>query len=214
MNSSLKGIFVAAICIVIALPSLTLAVKAKKGKEYDAPQTLPAKIDDVSYVTGLPEVDVRKYSKQEQWRGWFELGETDAAFRRTRLDQKKGRGVEEVDIVRFRYADVTDLSFGYDAIYRAANDSLPTALSKIYNRGASYFIGGSIYVPLHEFLKQRNRSPVVVFFKRDGNITSLVLLASHDKAEALYRLLAKGAGLTVKDPVSSQDVHDADPSNK
>ncbi|HPQ81733.1 MAG TPA: hypothetical protein PLZ86_08425 [bacterium] len=200
--------------VAAAFLSTADARRPRKSRSYEAPDSLPAKIDNVSYVTGLPEIDVRKYSKQEQWTGWFELGEKEAAFKRKRLAQGGKRGLEEVDIVRFPYSSVTDLAFGYDAIYRAANDSLPTALAKIYNRGASYFVGGSIYAPLHEFMKQRNRSPVVVFFKRDGKLTSLVLLSSHGRAEALYRLLAKGAGIKVKEPVKSSDEHETDPTEK
>jgi len=209
MKIAYKYFLAAIIIFCFFLSSQSFGVQPRKAKPHDISDTIPAKIDDVSYVTGVEDIDVSKYSQQQQYRGWFDLNEDEAIFRRNMIDQKKGKGITAVDIIKFKYKDIKELYFGYDAIYKAANDSLPTALTKIYNRGASYFVGAPMYMPLHQFLKQKNRSPIIIYIQQENKLISLVLLAPNNKAKALYLLLAKQSGLKVKEPIVGQDAEKA-----
>ncbi len=190
---------------VLSISTSSYAVKAKKsGKIYQPPASVPASFNDVTYVTGIPEIDVRKYTDYAQASGRFDLNEKGAIFYKTQIDQKKGKGLESVEYFKIPYSDIKELYFGYDAIFKAANDALPTALKTIYDRGG-WPVFSARALPLHVYMKKRLVSPVVIFYMRGKTLTSLVLMTRDGPAKAIYTLLAKQAGIKVKEPMTMEE---------
>lgn len=159
------------------------AVKARPAKAYVAPTSVPATIKQVTYVTGLPNLDNDKYKRRLRYKGRFELGKTGAVFTRTRAKQDGGRGVEDVDILRFSYSDVEKLYYGKDAISLIDKEALPTAAKEVFDAD------WGVFVPLWKYVRRRLQLPVIIFYKHKGKTLSLVVIANHARAKALYQLL-------------------------
>ena len=189
------------ITLLIAVPSTVLAIKPRRSPPYDAPTTVPASIGTVYYITGLPKIDTHKYEEKSRgkYKGRFDFGKKDVTFKRTRMRQDGRRGLEDVDIVRFKYSNVTDLYYGHDAIQKAVA-GLPTGSKNIYDGTRSALFGVPHYTPLPEFMKHRYMPPVIIFFKRGKETISLVVRGAPARMKALYNLLAKQARLKVKPP--------------
>lgn len=175
--------------VFVILPTSAFAVDAPGRKAYIAPQSVPAVIGQITYLIGYPGIDQDKYSREYKPRERFEFGTSDVAFRRTRVKQDGSKTLEDVDILRFKYRDIKKLYYGKDAIEKAISGSFPTAPKTV-------LIGGYA-MPLHEAMNRPKQSPVVIIYKQGGKTISLVLLASHARAKALYNLLAKQAHLQV-----------------
>ena len=119
------------VMLLIVVPSTAWAVKPRRSPPYDAPTTVPASIGTVYYITGLPEIDTHKYEQKSRgkYKGRFDFGKKDVTFRRTRMRQDGRRGLEDLDIVRFKYSNITALYYGHDAVHKAAA-GLPTESKK------------------------------------------------------------------------------------
>lgn len=190
--------------LILVIPETAFAVKPPKKGAYVPPESIPAKIDGIIYITGLPEIDTDKYVQKRKYKGWFELNEKGAAYRRSRAVQtkagKKGRRrVEEIDILRFDYPDIKELYFGRDAIKRSRSD-LPTAEKVIHDDSKSAWTGIPVYTPLPDYLTRKTKAPIIIIFKRGDTVISLVVRGGPGKIRALYNLLAKQTGLKVKPP--------------
>ena len=175
--------------VFVVLPASAIAVKAPGRKPYVGPQTVPAVIGQITYLIGYPGIDRDKYSREYKPRARFEFERKDVAFRRTRVKQDGSKTLEDVDILRFKYRDIKKLYYGKDAIEKAISGSFPTAPKTV--------LVGGYAAPLHEAMNRPKQSPVIVIYKQGGQTISLILLASHARAKALYNLLAKQARLRV-----------------
>ena len=176
------------LCLVLfAFPLTTYAVKPRPAKPYVPPTKVPATIGKVTYVTGYPPLDTDKYARRIRYRGRFELGEHAVVFRRTRIKQDGRKGVESVDILGFRYSDIEKLYIGKDAMEQIKKGSLPTATKKVFDTDWGFF------VPLEKYVTRKLQSPVIIFYKHEGKTLSLVVMASHIRAQTLYKLLSKQA---------------------
>jgi hypothetical protein len=172
------------LCVALLMfPVTSHAVKPPPAKPYVAPSAIPATIEGFIYVTGYPSLDTDKYLQRIRYQGRFELGTDSVVFKRTRARQDGKRGVEDVDIGRFRYADIEKLYFGDEAIKQAATGQLPTASKRVFDRD------WGIFVSLEKYITRRTMSPVVIIYKQDGKSFSLIVLAYTPRAKALYDLL-------------------------
>ena len=154
MGKSMVRIAILAVLLFVdSLPVFAVAPKRSK-KVYEGPSSVPAIIKSVTYVTGIPEIDVQRYTQYAQYSGWLDLGTTEAVFYRTRIDQNTGKGTESVEMFKIPYSAIKELYFGYDAIFKAANDTLPTALNTIYDRGG-WPLFSPRALPLHMYIKKR-----------------------------------------------------------
>lgn len=176
------------VMLVLLFPMTSYAVKARKAQPYAAPTAVPATIGQIIYVTGLPSLDDDKYKRRLRYKGRFELGKTGAAFVRTRARQDGGRGVEDVDIARFRYSDVKKLYYGEDALKQIDKGALPTAAKEVFDPD------WGVFVPLWKYVRRRLQQPVIIFYRHKGQTVSLVVVAHHDRAKALYQLLKTVTG--------------------
>jgi len=171
------------VLIAILFPMTSYAVEARSAKPYAAPTAVPATIEQVTYVTGLPSLDNDKYKRRLRYKGQFELGKTGAAFVRTRAKQHGGRGVEDVDIARFNYSDVEKLYYGEDALKQIDNGALPTVAKEVFDAD------WGVFVPLWKYVRRRLQQPVVILYKHKGQTISLVVIAHHARSKVLYQLL-------------------------
>lgn len=187
MKINLKKILLIAALVIV---SSNVAAVEPRPNTKDAPTSIPATIQGIFYITGLNEIDTNKYEEKNRnkYRGWLELGNNDVSFRRTRMKQDGSKGVEDIDIVRFRYHDITEIYYGNDAINRATS-KLPSGLDNVYSDTRAQ------YVPLPEFMRHRSLAPIIIFFKRDGSTVSLVLRGSPNTLAAAYILITKKTGL-------------------
>jgi len=173
--------------LIFLFPSLCLAVNWKR---VDMEGKAAAKGDKVSvaYVTGLPEID--HSTPCFQYSVWLEFDENDVVLKRNMIDQKKGKGVEEVLIMRIKYSDIKDLLFGYDVAYASQMNELPTAQKQICNSQN-----------LTTFLQMPGGAPVAIMFGKDGKPVSFIVRAPNQDALRLYRGLADMSHLKVKTPL-------------
>ena len=193
----------AVVAFVLLVPLSASAVKARPVIDvYSGPPEVPTVIENVEYVTGIPEIDVRKYADYAPVNGWLDVKLGEAIYYKTRIDQKRSKGLESVELFKIPYSEIKELYFGYDAVYKAANDALPTALKTIVDRGG-WPVFSARTLPLHMYMKKKNISPVVVFFNRNGTLTSIVFMTNNNNAKSIYLLLAKQSGLKVNEPKTS-----------
>ncbi len=188
------------ITLMLIVPINAYAVQPKEGKPYDVPRSVPATIDEVRYITGYPPIDMDKYFRNSRPRCRFELRTSDAAFSRTRMKQDGSKTLEDLDMIQFRYSDIQALYFGREAIEKAVAGSLPTAAKSVMPLSGGLFSSDVYLVPLDEVMRGRNHSPVVIIYKEGGDVISLVFIAPHGAAKALYEVLAREAKLKVKSP--------------
>ena len=146
----------------------------------------------ITYLTGLPEIDQSTPCYQYSVRLAFD--ERDAVLKRNRIDQARGKGVEEVEVARIPYASIKDLLFGYDAAYAAQEGKLPTAQQRYCNN--------QNLVMTLQILK----SPVAILFEKEGRPISFVAAASDANAVRLYQGLASRAKLKAKAPLAYKGV--------
>ncbi|MFA4973785.1 MAG: hypothetical protein WC683_14330 [bacterium] len=203
-KSIVRIITAASLLIIFSAPAFAVAPKPST-RVYEGPSSVPAQIEDVTYVTGIPEIDVQKYTQYAQYNGMLDLGTTEAIFYKTRIDQKDGKGTESVEMFKIPYSAIKELYFGYDAVFKAANDTLPTALNTIYDRGG-WPLFSARSLPLHMYMKKRAVSPIIVIYERGKNPTSIVFMAPDGPAKTIYLLLGKQAGLKVKEPKTTNEV--------
>lgn len=175
--------------VVIACASVGQAADKVNWKRIDAKAATASIGDQISvlYITGLPEIDGAHTCYTYSVR--FEFGPDDLILERNMIDQKKGRGVEEVEVTRIPYAAIRELLFGYDAIYAAQEGALPTAQKVTCND-----------LPLKVSM-QVLKSPLAILFDRDGKRISAVVAARDKDALALYQGLADRTRLKVKTPL-------------
>lgn len=181
--------------IFLLMPAMTWATD---------PVSLPTKIDNLIYITGIAEVDAIKIKDPKRiprYKAWFDLDIKDASM--TRVDRGTLDGGDddiEITVAYFKYADIIELYYGHDAIKRA-REGLPTGLKKIKSWGTSLIFGrGPSYVPLPKYMRHRSKVPMIIFFKDGDKTISLVLRGPPAQMEKLYTILAKQAGLKVKPP--------------
>lgn len=178
--------------LVLLFPSLCLAVNWKRVEMSGKVPSAGDKIT-VAYVTGLPEID--QSTPCFQYSVWLEFGDGDIALKRNMIDQKKGKGVEEVLIMQIKYSDIKDLLFGYDAVYAAQMDQLPTAQKRICNSQN-----------LTTFLQMPGGAPVAIMFMKDGKPVSFVVRAPNEAAARLYLGLADKTKIKVKTPLAYKGI--------
>jgi len=182
----MKKIFTIAV-VAFLFPSICLAVNWKRV-EMDGKDAAKGDKVSVLYVTGLPEID--HSTRCFQYSVWLEFEDNDVVLKRNMIDQKKGKGVEEVEIMRFKYSDIKDLLFGYDVAYASQMNELPTAQKQICNSQN-----------LTTFLQMPGGAPVAIMFMQGGKPVSFIVRASNEDALRLYRGLADMAHLKVKTPL-------------
>lgn len=173
-------------------PSLCLAVNWKRVETGGKVPSTGDKVS-VAYVTGLPDID--HSTPCFQYGVWFEFGDSDIALKRNMIDQKKGKGVEEVEIMRFKYSDIKDLLFGYDVAYASQENGLVTAQKLICNNQK-----------LTTFLQMPGGAPVAIMFMKDGKPVSFVVRAPNEAAARLYLGLADKTKIKVKTPLAYKGI--------
>lgn len=185
---------IVSILIVLIFPALCLAAEKVNWKKVDSDARAVATGDEIPvyYMTGLPDIDSAHKCFTYDVRLKFE--ESDIVLLRNMIDQKKGKGVEEVEVARIRYADIKDLLFGYDAIYASQEEALPTA-QKLTCQNQQLTM-----------VLQIMKSPVAILFDKDGKRISFVVTAPDQAALALYRGLADRAKLKVKTPLAYRGI--------
>lgn len=182
------------ILFIALISSASLAAEKVNWRRVDMP-TEPVATGDsipVVYLTGLPDIDDKTPCYTYSVRLRFD--ERDIVLTRNQIDQKKGKGVEEVEVSRIPYSAVKDLLFGYDAAYAAQENKLPTARAMMCNNQR-------LVMTL-----QIMKSPVVIFFEKDGRPISFVVAAPDPKALRLYRGLADRAKLKIKPPLAYKGI--------
>ncbi len=186
----MKKIVFSFLCILL----MESVCHAENWRRLDA-STRPVAAGDeiaVAYVTGLPDIDQSTPCYQYNVRLSFE--QSDVVLKRNMIDQKKGRGVTEVEVARIPYASIKDLLFGYDAAYAAQEDKLATAQKEICNNQRLVMV------------LQMIKSPVVIMFQKDGKPISFVVTAPDGEALRLYQGLAERAKIKVKPPLAYKGI--------
>lgn len=182
-----------AFILVLILGSVAYAAKVN-WKRLDM-ETGPVATGDavaIRYLTGLPEIDQK--SPCFSYNVKLAFDDKDLVFKRRMIDQEKGKGLTDVEIMRMKYADIKDLLFGYDAIYAAQEGELPTAQP---------LICGNQKLTL---LMQRMKSPVAIIMERDGKRISFVFWAPNRDALRLYRSVAGRANVKIKTPLAYKGI--------
>lgn len=186
----MKRIFYIAVAAFL-FPTVCFAVNWQRLDMETRPVSAGDKIR-VFYVTGYPDID--QTTPCFMYSVWFEFEDGDAVLKRNMIDQKKGKGVEEVEIFRIKYADIKDLLYGYDAIYAAQEGQLTTAQTMICN-------GQRLTT-----LMQVGGAPLAIMFLKDKKMTSLVVRASDAEALRLYRALAERAKIKPRTPLTYKGI--------
>jgi len=186
----MKKIFFTLLTAVL-FPAVCLAVNWKRLDIETKPVSTGDKIR-IFYVTGYPDID--ESTPCFMYNIWFEVDQDDAIVKRNMIDQKKGKGLDEVEIFRIKYADIKDLLYGYDAIYAAQQDELPTVQKSICN-------GQKLTT-----LMQIGGAPLAVLFTKDRKTISLVVRSSNEDSLRLYRALAERARIKPKTPLAYKGI--------
>lgn len=172
--------------LIILFESVSLAANWQRIDMSTAP-VAPGEAIAVQYLTGLPEID--KTTACFSYNVKLAFDDRDLVLKRNMIDQKKGKGVEEVEILRIRYADIKDLLFGYDAIYAAQEGELTTAQERFCdNQKLTTFM-------------QRIGAPLAILMVQGGKPVSFVLGAPSESALRLYRGIADRAKVKIKPPL-------------
>ena len=189
----MKNILLACLSLIL-LTSSVLAADKVNWRRVDAEAKPVAAGDEiaVTYLTGLPDIDQSTPCYSYSVRLAFD--ERDVVLKRNRIDQTRGKGVEEVEVARIPYASIKDLLFGYDAAYAAQEGKLATAQQRYCN--------SQNLVMTLQILK----SPVAILFEKDGRPISFVVVAQGDNAVRLYQGLASRAKLKAKTPLAYKGV--------
>lgn len=182
------------IIVVFLLGSVCYAAAKVNWKRLEMGTGPVATGDEIAvrYLTGLPEIDQESPCYSYKVRLAFD--ENDLVLKRNMIDQKRGRGLKEVELVRMRYSDIKDLLFGYDATYAAQENKLPTAQK---------LICGNQKLTI---LMQRMKSPLVIMMEKDGKRISFVITAPNRDALRLYRGLAERAKVKIKTPLAYRGI--------
>lgn len=179
--------------IVLVLGSVAHAAKVN-WKKLDMETGVAATGDEIAvrYVTGLPEIDEKSMCYSYSVK--FEFGDKELILKRRMIDQKKGRGLTDVEIARMKYTEIKDLLFGYDAIYAAQEGGLPSAQSRICGNQKLTVV------------MQMWKSPVAIMMDRGGRKVSFVVSARNPDALRLYRSLAGRANVKIKTPLAYKGI--------
>ncbi len=186
--------FIFSFLIILIIESVCLAGSKVNWRRVEGTPSPVATGDEiaVAYLTGLPEIDRQTTCFSYNVRLAFD--DSDIVLKRNMIDQKRGKGIEEVEITRIRYADIKDLLFGYDAIYAAQEGELPTANERLCNNQK-----------LTTFM-QIIKSPVVIMIGKGDKRVSFVVSAPDNSAVRLYYGLADRAKLKVKTPMAYKGI--------
>jgi hypothetical protein len=184
---------VLAFVLLFVLVSVCEAAKVN-WKRLDMETGVAATGDEIAirYITGLPEIDSESMCYSYNIK--FEFGDKELILKRRMIDQKKGRGLTDVEIARMKYAEIKDLLFGYDAIYAAQEGELPSAQPMI--------CGNQKLVVVMQMWK----SPVAIMMERGGKKISFVVTAPNRDALKLYRSLAGRANVKTKTPLAYKGI--------
>ncbi len=186
----MKKLIFALLCLLL----LESAAHAQNWRRVES-KAPPATVGDevrVTYLTGLPEIDATTNCYAYNVRLVFE--QSDLVLKRNMIDQKKGRGVEEVEVARIPYASIKELHYGYDTAYAAQEEKLATAQKQYCNNQKM--------IMALQILK----SPVAILFEREKKPISFVVAAPDDDAVRLYRGLAERAKVKAKTPLAYKGV--------
>lgn len=146
----------------------------------------------VTYLTGLPEIDQSTNCYTYTVRLAFE--QNDVVLKRNMIDQKKGHGVEEVEVARIPYSAIKGLLFGYDVAYAAQEGKLPTAQQQYCNNQKLIMV------------LQILKSPVAILFEKEKKPISFVVAAPDPDAVRLYRGLADRAKVKIETPLAYKGI--------
>lgn len=173
--------------LVLLLTPATLMAQNWKRADASARAVNTGDAIKIVYVTGIPDIDASTPCFAYNVR--LEFSETDAILKRNMIDQSRGRGVSEVEVMRIPFKAIKELLFGYDAIYAAQEGKLLTAQRPTCNNGK-----------LTTFL-QRMPTPLAILYDDQGKRISFVLLAPLDDAVSLYQALAARAKVKTVTPL-------------